>query len=169
MGILLAILLYQFEAFHRFLLSIGSLGYIGAFLGGILLVSSFTVAPGAVILLILVEKLNPWEIALLGGLGGVVGDFVIFKFVKDDLVQEVKPLFDKFGGKHLATLLHSKYFSWSLPVIGALLIASPLPDEIGVSIMGISKMPTWKFLLLSFVLDFIGVFAIVSASTFLKP
>lgn len=169
LGIALATFLYQFEEFHRFLLSFGSLGYVGAFLAGILFVSSFSVATAAVILLVLAEKLLPLELALFAGAGAVVGDLIIFKFVKDELVNEVKPLFERFGGKHLIVVLHTKYFSWTLPVIGAIIIASPLPDEIGVSLMGLSKIKTINFLLLSFALNSIGIFLVLTASLLLKP
>lgn len=169
LGLISAVVLYQFEAFHQLLLSLGSLGYIGAFLAGILFVSSFTVATGMVILLILAEQLMPLEIALLAGIGAVCGDLLIFRFVKDGLMDEIRPLFKLFGGKHLKTLLHTKYFSWSLPVIGAAIIASPLPDEIGVSLMGISKMNTIKFMFLSFFLNGAGIFLAVTVSTVLRP
>ena len=66
-------------------------------------------------------------------------------------------------------LIHTKYFSWTLPVLGAVIIASPLPDEMGVGLMGISKLKTSQFILLSFVLNSIGIFIIVSAGAFFKP
>ncbi|MEK7159994.1 MAG: hypothetical protein AAB702_00755, partial [Patescibacteria group bacterium] len=72
-------------------------------------------------------------------------------------------------GNHLSKILHTRYFSWTLPVIGAIIIASPFPDEIGISLMGISKISTYKFLITAFFLDFIAVFLIVSASLFIKP
>ena len=157
------------ETLHSFLLHLGNFGYIGAFLAGILFVSTFTVATGAVILLVLAESLSPVEIGLVAGLGAVVGDFVIFRFVKDDLAREIRDIYNKFDGEyHLRKVLHTKYFSWTFPVLGAAIIASPLPDEIGVSLMGISKMSTMKFLLISFLLNAIGIFLIVSASKVIK-
>ncbi len=168
-GLVIAFFLYRFEMFHSFLLSFGDLGYIGAFIAGFLFVSSFTAATGILILLILAEQLIPIEIALLAGLGAVCGDLLIFHFVKDSLVKEVTPIFNKLGGKHLTTLLHTKYFSWSLPLIGALIIVSPFPDEIGVSLMGLSKMSTYKFFILSFILNTLGIFLVISASLFIKP
>ncbi len=168
-GLSVAFFLYQSEWFHTFLLSFGSWGYIGAFIAGFLFVSSFTAATSIIILLVLVEQLLPLEVAIFAGLGAVCGDALIFHFIKDDLAKEIRPLFDKFGGKHLSLLLHSKYFSWSLPLIGGLIVASPLPDEIGISLMGISKMSTPKFLLLSFILNSVGVLFIILSSTFIKP
>lgn len=169
-SIAVAYYLSQYEPFHNFLLNLGNYGYIGAFIAGILFVSTFTVATGAVILLVLAEKLSPLEIGLIAGLGAVFGDFVIFKFIKDNLVDEVREIYNRIDGEHhLIRLLHTKYFGWSLPVIGAIIIASPFPDEIGVSLMGISKMKTYQFLIISFVLNAIGIFLVVSASLVIKP
>jgi hypothetical protein len=38
-----------------------------------------------------------------------------------------------------------------------LIIASPFPDELGLMLMGLSKTNTKVFILLSFVLNFIGI------------
>lgn len=169
LSLLLALYLFRNETFHSYLLHLGNLGYIGAFIGGILFVSTFSVATATLILLVLAEGLNPVEIGLCAGAGAVVGDVLIFRFIKDGLSSEVKSLYNQVRGHHLTKVVHSKYFSWTLPVIGALLIASPLPDEIGISLMGISKMKFYNFLLLSFVLNSIGIFIVITASTVVKP
>jgi hypothetical protein len=169
-SLVLAFFVLRNESLHSYLLHLGNFGYIGAFFAGILFVSTFTVATGAIILLVLAETLSPIEIGLIAGLGAVVGDLVIFRFVKDDLVREIKQIYNMFDrNHHMRKVFHTKYFSWTLPVAGAVIIASPLPDEIGVSLLGISKLKTYQFLLLSFVLNSIGIFLIVSASLVIKP
>ncbi len=169
LSLIVAFSLSRYEGFHSFLLNLGELGYIGAFLGGTLFVSTFTVATGAVVLLVLAERLSPVEIGIIAGLGAVVGDFTIFRFIKDNLIAEVTPIYNGLGGSHVTKMLHSKYFSWTLPVIGAIIIASPFPDEIGVSLIGISKMKTYQFLIVSFILNAVGIFLVVSASLVIKP
>ncbi|KKR33741.1 MAG: hypothetical protein UT63_C0012G0020 [Candidatus Gottesmanbacteria bacterium GW2011_GWC2_39_8] len=168
-SIIFVAFLTRLELFHQTLIHLGNYGYIGAFFAGILFVSTYTVSIGALLLLILAEYLNPIEIALIAGIGAVLGDYTIFRLVKDNLVDELADIYNKFGGKHLSHLLHTRYFSWTLPVIGALIIASPLPDEMGVGLMGISRMSTYKFLILSFILNSIGIFIVVSASVLVKP
>jgi hypothetical protein len=168
-GIVFAILLSRYESFQTFLFSLGDLGYIGAFIAGILFVSTFTAATGILILLVLAEKLVPLEIGLFAGLGAVVGDVTIFQFIKDGLLDEVEDIYHRLGGRKLSHILHVKAFRWTLPVLGALIIASPLPDELGIGLMGISKIGTLRFIILSFILNSIGIFLVVSASTFIKP
>jgi len=169
-GIVLAVLLSQNEFLHAFLSHLGTLGYIGAFIAGILFVSTFTVATGALILLILAETLHPIEIGIIAGLGAVVGDIIIFRFIKDNLASEITDIYNHVDNKkHLKKLFHSPYFSWTLPVLGAIMIASPLPDELGISLMGLSKLRTIPFMIISFILNSIGIFLIVSASLIIKP
>ncbi len=145
-----------------FIDGLGSLGYVGAFITGMLSVSTFTVAPALVVLFTLADYLNPFEVALLAGFGSMAGDYLIFRFIKDRVYEELQPLFARLGGTRISTLLHTPYFAWFLPILGGTIIASPLPDELGVSILGISKMKSWKFLILSFCLNAIGIFIVVT-------
>jgi hypothetical protein len=169
-SLIIAFFVLRNEVLHSYLLHLGSFGYVGAFFAGILFVSTFTVATGAIVLLVLAETLSPVEIGVIAGLGAMVSDFLIFRYVKDDLISEIRFIYKKIDGKnHLRRVFHTKYFAWTLPVIGALIIASPLPDEIGVSLMGISKLKTYQFLIISFILNAIGIFLIVSASLVIKP
>lgn len=169
-GIVLAVILSRNEVFHSFLLHLGNWGYIGAFLAGILFVSTFTVATSALILLVLAETLSPIDIGLVAGLGAVVGDMLIFNLIKTNLTDEIEDIYDQVDGNHhLKKLFHSKYFSWSLPVFGAIIIASPLPDEMGISLINLSKMGTPKFALISYILNSVGIFLVVSASVVIKP
>jgi hypothetical protein len=168
LSIIIAFILTRFDQIQALLLQLGSYGYFGAFLAGILFVSTFTVAIGVIILSALTAYLSPLEIGLLAGLGAVVGDLIIFQFIKDNVFDEVLDLYKNIGGNYLSKLLHTKYFSWTLPVLGAAIIASPLPDELGVSLLGISRMKTYKFILLSFLLNFIGIFLVITLAETIK-
>lgn len=143
---------------------IGAFGYLGAFLVGILFVSIFTVAPAGVVLFHLADTLNPLGIALAAGTGGVVGDYLILKYLKDRVFVEIKPLFMNHGGKPLKKLFKTPYFAWAVPIIGAILIMSPFPDEVGLGLMGMSKIKTWQLLALLYLLDVVGIFFIVIAA-----
>jgi hypothetical protein len=142
--------------------SIGELGYIGSFLVGIFFVSTFTVAPASVALFYLAQDLNPIQVALCAGAGAVIGDYIIFRFLKDRVFEEIKPVLMKLGGARLSRLIATPYFAWFVPVLGALIIASPLPDEIGISLLGISKLKNWQFLALSLILNSLGIFIIIT-------
>lgn len=161
-GIILAVILFQNQRFHDFIASLNSFGYISAYFAGGLFVSTFTAAIGTVMLLFLAEDLNPILLAFIGALGCVTGDLLIFRFIRDDgLNNEIKSLLGKKKINRFSRVLHTPYFSWMLPVIGALLIAAPGPDELGISLMGLSKLKTFHFILLSFFLNLISMFAIL--------
>lgn len=168
-SLVIAIFLFRNQSFHLMLLHLGKFGYIGALIAGILFVSTFTVSVGTVILFNLAGYLNPFEIAIIAGVGAVIGDMTIFQFVQTKgLVNEIKHFFDYFGSDRLKHLIHTKYFGWTLPVVGAIIIASPLPDELGIGLMGIAHMKTWKFIIVSFLLNSIGILLVVSSTLIFK-
>ena len=47
-----------------------------------------------------------------------------------------------------------------MPLVGAFIVASPLPDEVGLVMMGLSKVRTAWFVPTVFVLDFLGILAL---------
>lgn len=85
---------------------IGTFGYLGAFITGIFFVSTFTVAPAAVILFNLADVLHPIEVAILAGLGAMVGDYIIFRFMKDKVFDELLPLLRKLHTPKMKILLY---------------------------------------------------------------
>lgn len=169
LSIVFALWVTKFEELHAVLLRLGDWGYIGAFFAGFLFVSTFTVATGFVILLILAESLNVLELAFIASMGGVLGDLMIFRFVKDGLIKEIMPVYKSLGGNHINRVLNTKYFSWSFPVLGAVIMASPLPDELGVSLLGLTRLKTYQFMIISFGLNVVGIVLLVTASGFVKP
>jgi hypothetical protein len=125
-------------------------------------VSTFTVAPSLVVLYYLASLHNPVEVAVLAGAGAVVGDFLIFRFFKDAVFSELRPHFQFLRKPFFVRLFSSPLFAWLLPFFGAIIIASPLPDELGLSLLGFSKIKTWQFFLLALVLNIGGIMLIVS-------
>ncbi len=168
-SIALAIVLFRNDNVHAYLLHLEKLEYLGAFLAGFFWVSTLTIAPASVVLIILSENLPVWSVALLGGLGALIGDSTIFQFVRtSSLTDELFDIFKRYGGRKIIHIFQFRHLRWTWPLIGALIIISPLPDELGVSLMGTSKMQFWKFGLISFVLNTFGVFLLLSASGIIR-
>lgn len=134
-----------------------ALGYLGVFLAGIFFVSSFTVVPVSIILFFFAKELDPVSIALVAGLGAMFGDYLIFRFLKDYIFEELRPFFRKLKSSLFPRFKLNPYFSWIIPVLGAIIIASPFPDEIGIGLLGLSKIKNWQFVLVSFVLNSLGI------------
>jgi uncharacterized membrane protein YdjX (TVP38/TMEM64 family) len=143
--------------------AISDSGYIGIFFTGMFLVSTFTIVPATLLLSGIAQTYGYWETVFIGTIGMVLGDFLIFRFIRDTISAELRPIFNSIAReKHLKALFRSPFFAWMTPVVGAAIIASPLPDELGLSILGASKMTSSRFLALVTVLDFIGVALLVS-------
>lgn len=136
---------------------IKNLGYLGAFLAGIFFVSTFSIVPASVVLFFLAKELNPFYMSVVAGVGTVFGDYLIFRFLKDYVFEELRPFFRKLIKPFLNKISNISYFMWILPILGAIIIASPFPDEIGISLMGLSKIKSWQFLLISFILNSLGI------------
>ena len=134
--------------------------YLGSLVTGMFFVSIFTAAPAGAILLEIIKTTSVWEVALLGGVGGLLGDFIIFKFIKDNLAEDIRQLLEKTGRRQRwQSILHLKFFRWLFPLLGALIVASPLPDELGLALLGLSKTKTYIFIPVSFLLNFLGLLA----------
>ncbi len=53
------------------------------------------------------------------------------------------------------------------PMLDALIIASPLPDEFGVSLLGLSKVRVAVLLPIAFVMNFLGILAVAGVASVL--
>ncbi|MBI2465426.1 hypothetical protein HYV64_04765 [Candidatus Shapirobacteria bacterium] len=141
---------------------------ITAFIAGVLFASTFTVATGGILLIKLSEHYSPLLLILSAGMGAAFCDYLIFSLVKDKAPTHVAPVYkNMFNHSHLHKILHTHYFAWTLPVIGAIVMASPLPDEIAVSLLGISKLTDTKFILIALTSHLIGMAIVVAGSRLL--
>jgi len=157
-SVLAAVILYQSNFLIDFLNSFSGIYFVmGAFLAGILFASTFTVAVASSVFLLLTKTHNAFAIALIGGLGALAGDTLIFKFLRDDLIADFEYLEKHFPNKLAKRIIHSKLIFWFLPIIAALVIASPFPDEVGLLLLASIKLKYHHFSILSFTFNTIGI------------
>lgn len=134
---------------------------ISSLVAGLFFTSVFTVAPASVAFAEISEIGPIFTIALYGGLGAMLGDLVIFFFIRDrftdDLMNSIKPSIVK----HIFASFHLGSMKWLAPFVGAVIIASPLPDEIGLTLMGLSKVKLAILMPVSFVMNSLGIYLIV--------
>ncbi|MBP9757924.1 MAG: hypothetical protein KBD06_04955, partial [Candidatus Pacebacteria bacterium] len=57
-------------------------------------------------------------------------------------------------------LMRFRFFRYLTFFAGGVIIASPLPDELGISLLGLSRMREIHFVPLSFAFNFLGIFII---------
>lgn len=160
-SIVIAIVLVKTDVLVGVLTSTRELEYFGSFLAGLFFTSVFTTAPAIVTLGEIAQMNGVWATALFGAMGAVVGDLVIFRFIKDRLSEHVAQLRGARSPKVCVRMCFDlRMFRWITFLVGGLVIASPLPDELGVSMLGMSKMRMAVFIPVSFVFNFLGILAI---------
>jgi len=161
LSILVAIILAKTGALQDLITSTKEVRFIGSFVAGIFFTSVFTTAPAIVALGEIAHANSIISTALLGSMGALAGDLIIYKFVRDRLSEHLMELIKhQGGGKRIRMLLKLKYFRWLTFLIGGLIIASPLPDELGISLLGFSRMRIRFFVVLSLVFNFVGILLI---------
>lgn len=165
-SIVVALLLIKTDALEKILNSTQEFHLLGSFITGIFFTSIFTTAPAIVTLGEISQNNSIVLTAIFGALGAVVGDLVIFQFVKDRLSEHIMELVNhQSGGKRIRAVFKRNSFKWLAFLIGGLIIASPLPDELGISFLGFSKMKLSRFIAVSFIFNFIGIFIIGLVAT----
>ncbi len=161
-SILVAIILLKTNTIANLLTTTKELEIVSIFVAGMFFTSIFTTAPAMVALAELSQYVDSlWMFAFFGGLGAMVVDVILFEFVKNNFSDHILDNIKKKRLRHkLAHIFKSKLFRVVSFVIGAIIIASPLPDELGISLMGFSKTKISFFVIVSFVFNFIGIFLV---------
>lgn len=148
----------NFLPFHNLLLS---LGYIGSFFTGILYVYGYSAGPATAVLFILSKEQSILLAGLVSGFGALVGDLIIFRFIRHTLSDEIEKLSKKKIVSDIADSVPDSMKRYCLPLLAAFIIASPLPDEIGVSLLAAGRISARAFSIVSYLLNTAGIFAIL--------
>lgn len=135
-----------------------------SFFVGLFFTSAFTIAPAAVLLGGLAQAAPPLAVAFFGALGAMLGDLAIFLFIRDRLAEDFKGLFGRGAVRRLLHSFHFGFWKWLAPLLGALIIASPLPDEFGLSLLGLSRTRLSVLLPLAFAMNFLGILAVAAVT-----
>ena len=149
----------SFLPLHNFL---SSFGYFGTFLAGIFFVYGFTAAPATAILLILAKSQNIVLAGLITGLGALLGDLIIFKLIRHSFADELEKLRKEKMVSYLGDKTPGLIKKYLMPILVGFIIASPLPDEIGVSLLATSRTISIKtFSVLAYLFNTVGIFIIL--------
>lgn len=158
LSVIIAVILVKTGILIKILTSTQELELLGSFIAGVFFTSIFTIAPSIVTLGEIARVNSILLTAILGAIGAVVGDLIIFRFIRDRFSEHLMELIKHQDmGKRIKVLFKLKFFRWLTFLVGGLIIASPFPDELGISLLGFSKMRTSWFIPLSFVFNFIGI------------
>ena len=170
LSIVLAYYIFTRPGVQNIIYGLDKSSYLGIFIAGILIVFGFS-SPFSIGFFILAKPENLLLAILIGGVGAVVGDLLIFKAIKFSFMDEFKELekteiiktIEK-AVKHNKNILIRHYL---LYIFGGIILASPLPDEIGISMLaGLTTIKAstiaWTgFILHSLAISLIFCFSII--------
>lgn len=164
LGIVIAIVFVKTGLLDLLVSSLEGYVIVASFVAGIFFTSAFTLAPASIALVSISQYAPTSTIALWGGLGAMCGDLILFFFIRDrfaaDLMKAMKPA----RVRHILHSFHFGFLKWLSPVLGALIIASPLPDEFGITLMGISKVRVAVLMPIAFVMNVAGIYLLIQFS-----
>lgn len=161
LGIAVALFLSKIGAIDAMVNALKDYSILACFVAGIFFTSTFTIAPASVAIVHLSREIPLPSLALWGALGAVCGDLILFFFIRDRFTEDLKHTFKPSTVRHVLHSFHFGFLKWLSPILGALIIASPLPDEFGISLLGMSKVKTSVLVPISFTMNFLGIYFIV--------
>lgn len=160
-GLIFTVFLAQRGWLEGILLVPGAYRYAIIAAAGVLFVTTFTAPIGGLMLAILVKQTPIWQVVLLSGVSAVLADLTILHALNIELLEEIEDIFNEFHGKKLIHIFQSKMFRWTLPLLVILIIITPVPDDLAIGLLGISRVSTHKFALSSYLINSIGIIGMI--------
>lgn len=159
LSISFAVFLVAENVIPRFMALVGSVP-LEAAIAGFFFTSLLTITPAGVAFAEMAQNVPPMQLAMWGALGALVGDLMLFFFVRDALSKDILVMLRGPWMRKVRVLFKSPLLSWAVPVAGALVIASPLPDEVGLAMLGLSKTDLRFLVPVSYAMNFVGIYLI---------
>ena len=202
-GGLAAYIVLSSPAIDGFVAGLGPWGYAWSALFGFLHAFSVTIVPSTALLYKLGSSLNPFAISLVAATGAAAGDYVVYLFVRNELIAELCMIGEEVGSNvrrgvrvsglaenslsrlvvtHVGVFYRVFPFSnlmmsknirvrmfevaksrfWRPVFIAAasLVIMLPLPNEIGVTMLGLLDFDDRTFLAYVFAISFVGILGV---------
>jgi hypothetical protein len=166
-GLVVALILSKLGVIDTLVYSFRNYAILASFIAGIFFTSTFTIAPASVAIVHIAEHTPSPVVAIWGALGAMCGDLILFYFVRDRFAIDLMNAIQHSRMKHFFHSFHLGFLKWLGPVIGAFIIASPLPDEFGISLLGMSKMKITVLMPISFAMNVLGIYIIIGFANLL--
>ena len=156
-SIVVAIYILKTDAAVVFFSHLENFELLGSFVAGFFFTSVFTTAPSIVVLGEIMQITPVWQVALMGGFGAALGDVILLMLIHTSVKAETEyllgqPRFGRFKKIFDTTLFHRLSF-----FIGALIIASPFPDELGLALIGVNHVSKTHLFCILFIMNSLGI------------
>ena len=159
-SIIVGVVLLKTGLVIKLLANSQNLELLGVFIAGMLFTSVFTAVPATIALGELALVTNMPLLIVVGALGALVGDMVMFKFFESTIIEDFEEMFSLNPKGRWKKIFKSKIFKIFMTMVGGLIIASPLPDELGLALMGFAKTNNFTFSTISLACNALGIFVI---------
>lgn len=164
--ILAIVIFYEWmhsQAINDFLLW---LGYVGTFIWWLFYSYGFTSSSATAILLILSQNTSLGFAIITAGIWALISDILIFMFAKNALLQELTMLKEEPYTVRFRNFLKKTFwppYKYIMPIVAGILIMTPLPTEIGITILASRKKLSMKtFVIIAYILHTIGITIILT-------
>ena len=164
-AIIAAYFVFQLPAVSAFVVSIDNLFYLSIFFAGLLYSAGFT-TPIATGFFLAIDPINIYSVALIGAIGSLIADIGLFSFIRLSFKNEFKLLKHTSFVRHISSginrIVPKKIRSFLVYILVAVIIASPLPDELGVAMLaGFTKVHPYGFMVMSYLGNVLGIFLLL--------
>ena len=164
-AIISAYFLFKNPEISSFFSNLGGSSYLGIFIAGFFFSFGFT-TPFAIGFFLVANPENIFLASLIGGAGSVLADLLIYKMIRFSFLDEFNRLESthpiKEFNKKIGRSMSHKIRIHLMYILAGIILASPLPDEVGVTMLaGLSHIKTTALTIISFILHSIGILVII--------
>lgn len=164
-AIFVAYFIFQMPFVSETLSSFESI-YLPMFFGGLLFSAGFT-TPLATGFFLALDPANIYAASLVAGIGALIADLGIFSFIRLSFMDEFHKLEKTSFMRHLLNgvkfIVPKKLRTFLVYVVACVVIASPLPDELAVTLLaGFTKVHPYGFALISYIGNTMGIYLLLS-------
>lgn len=164
--IILAYYLFTKPFMLDWISKLNGLSYLGIFIAGGMITFGFT-APFSIGFLLKSEPEFILLAAIIGGIGAMIIDLFIFKVMRFSFMDEIKDLEKNKVVKKIENIVknnkHILIKHYLLYVFAGIMIATPLPDELGVSLLaGLTTIKPLKLAITTFIIHASSIFLLLS-------
>jgi uncharacterized membrane protein YdjX (TVP38/TMEM64 family) len=163
--IALAYFIFRQPAVQDVILNLNKFSYLGFFIAGFLFVFGFS-APFSIGFFVIAQPSNIILATIIGGLGAVIGDVILFKTVQFSFAEEFKELKRKKIVKKIEKIInknkHVIVRHYLLYIFLGLMIVAPVSDELGISILaGLTTIKISTLIAIGLIAQSVAIFTIL--------
>jgi hypothetical protein len=162
LAIIFTLILVSTDLEKKILSNFQGFEFVSYFLSGVFAVNFITALPALTFQSKIVTTENILAMTSFIVVGNVTGDYLIFHFFRFRVLEHITRLLKKSTKAMSILKSRNNILKVIMIVAGASVLISPLPDEVGIILMGISRIKPIYFILISLVLNLIGTYIFLS-------